>query len=76
MNWQPIETAPKERIGPASYQNHGPRILVAIMDSVEIARWDWHKNNKTGNWKRDDGRVTWGEPEMWAPLPVSPLPRR
>lgn len=71
--WQPIDSAPKDRVGPASYENHGPRILaVNARRTVRIVRWDWHQNGKTGNWKEDDGRVTYGPLTHWQPLPEPP----
>lgn len=66
--WFPIDTAPQARIGSGSWQNHGPRILVASGEYVQIAQWAWHANKKTGNWKSEYGRVIM--PDAWRSLPI------
>lgn len=72
--WQLIETAPRERIGPESYHNHGPAILCCVRGTglVFMAHWNWHRNGKTGNWKIEyANRVPWQTPTHWMPLPES-----
>ncbi len=71
MTWQPIETAPKERVGPAIYEDHGPTILVSDgIRNCAVAQWCWHKNMKTGNWKYPGkGIVVWFSPKLWMPVP-------
>ncbi len=65
MNWQPIETAPKD----------GTEILAArqprqfdwwIMDVVSYA---WEDEN--GHWWQHDGNRAW-QPTHWMPLPSPP----
>jgi hypothetical protein len=71
--WQPIETAPKERVGPHLYENHGPTILLGFAgtNAIKTGRWEWHQNGRTGNWKCE-GRVTFQKPTHWMPLPEPP----
>ena len=68
MNWQPIETAPKDKT----------RILCVMDGRVEIAQWDadGYAKNPRPFWttwdafskSRDRGR----QPQWWMPLPDVP----
>ena len=67
MNWQPIETAPKD----------GTRILVMMRRSVHIARWEsTAKTYDDPYWHTEDpiNLVTQrhNPPKVWMPLPKGP----
>ena len=72
MEWQPIETAPKD----------GTRIMVwppTWIGTASCARWneDRHAKNPRPYWSRidDHGRITISrekQPTHWAPLPCGP----
>jgi hypothetical protein len=67
MDWQPIETAPKD----------GTRILVAIDEDMECAAWALYDDEEGGGrWIDAMGEAVWNgeEPEYWMPLPKSPSP--
>lgn len=68
-DWRPIETAPKERVGPASYEDHGPYLLLGLGKNMHVGCWHWHQNGKTGNWKTSGGVIF---PTHWMPLPPPP----
>ena len=72
MNWQPIETAPKD----------GTRIIIFEDGCVRISRWYVHYMNGAPNphrapeWKQDVmyGHDYYGpiKPTHWMPLPKPP----
>jgi hypothetical protein len=79
MNWQPIETAPKD----------GTRVLLALSDrdedergkdfygsGVVIGFWDEHYQNGEG-WliDREEQFAGWCDPTDWQPVPDMPAPR-
>lgn len=60
MNWQPIETAPKD----------GTRILLFNSYQVRLGYWG---GKRPACWKEDSGRSLWGAPPThWMPLPAPP----
>jgi hypothetical protein len=67
MNWQPIETAPKD----------GTRVIVGWDDCahlpmhVELARYKQGRG-PDGGWCNTYGNPFGGDPTHWIPLPESP----
>ena len=75
MEWQPIETAPKDGtavlVYPPTWRER--TASVAVWDNDEYAR------KPRPYWRRDDdmGKVTYSRerpPTHWMPLPTPPLP--
>lgn len=77
MNWQPIDTAPKD----------GTRILLFLPDyNVRIWIGDWYSSKQIRNgavvYEREGWSIgtmpMWGDnepkPTWWAPLPEEPSP--
>ena len=62
MEWQPIETAPKDESE-----------VLLWDDGVELGRWyeNPHPWN-SGNWWIQGGQVTATNPTHWMPLPTAP----
>lgn len=77
MNWQPIETAPKDGSsillwGTWAGEIHG----IAKHPCVDIGRWDGGNSDFPGEewWTLDTGDcyTCWMKPTHWAPIPVPP----
>lgn len=71
MNWQPIDTAPKD----------GTLVLIAVRGSCYIASWSdeaqFERFEERPGWQVfvcDDGWYSWAEdaPTHWMPLPDPP----
>ena len=61
VEWQPIETAPKD----------GTPVLVHDEGAIEIATWD----SDSDAWRDCSGHKMWPSPQHWMPLPDPPAPR-
>ena len=60
MEWQPIETAPKDVM---------ETVLIASSEGVQLAWWSmWCKG-----WVTPEGKDVWAEPTNWMPLPAPPV---
>jgi hypothetical protein len=71
MEWQPIETAPKEEQWSNFGQHYAQRILAYCPDQPDVlrCRW-WWSNNGASNFIADGGRDC--HPTHWMPLPSPP----
>lgn len=81
MEWQPIETAPKdgtavlifyENDEPHMYDDEGPHMAVArwwASAEFEPSGWGW-TDFSVENWNREEMRQLF--PTHWRPLPASP----
>ena len=58
MEWQPIETAPKD----------GRNVLIFNEDGIEIGWW----SRGTSEWCRQDMYLSTAQPTHWMPLPAPP----
>ena len=66
MNWQPIETAPKDG---------GTMILWEPSLNDKVTTGYWYKNIlswRDGDWWIEGGQIT-GQPTHWMPFPEPPI---
>jgi hypothetical protein len=74
MEWQPIETAPKEIVVEYSdIQRFGRHVLLwdGSTPYPYRGRW-WQAKNGASNWLADGGMAA--HPTHWMPLPTPPVP--
>lgn len=68
--WQPIETAPKEKVFGYGENNYGPYLLLTDGHEVVRGRW-WFHNDGAENFIRDGGIAFHASHYM--PLPPPPV---
>ena len=69
MDWQPIETAPKDGRGILICAGSGEDRVVGEAEFSSDGAW-WWANTVGENW--DPIEETWGPPTHWMPLPDPP----
>lgn len=72
MEWQPIETAPKEPLYEDGEDRYGQRILIWARgyDEPMRARWWYRTDSEASNFIVDAGWAAF--PTHWMPLPPPP----
>lgn len=79
MDWQPIETAPKDGDWVLVYGNVWAGEISGIVKNdfgeISIARYSDGKSDFPGEWWHDaggDAYACWCQPTHWMPLPEAP----